>query len=569
MPSNAEAASIFQSIADLLDVLGEKFKPDAYRRAARSIDGLTEDLAAVAARDELRSIPGVGDAIAEKIREYLATGKVEYLERLRHDVPAGVAEMLKIPGLGPKTARRFWTELGIEGTAELLAAIDAGQLNGVKGFGPKKIAQVRAAVDTARAAPATGRIPLELAYPIAQRIVRALRASAGADRVEVAGSFRRGRETVGDLDILMTSRDPERAFDVFTALPDVREVRLRGGTKETAILSNGLQVDVRVVEPESFGAALQYFTGSKEHNVILRTMARDAGLRVNEYGVTRGETRIAGATEEDVYASLGLAWIPPELREGRGEIEAARQGPIPPLVEGANVRGDLHVHLPEGAGRSAVDRLLAQAQERQFSYVGLVTEGVTDAGEPFRLEDGLVEHAGRASNPRFRVFRVAELDSDSTSAARPVTGVDLVLRRPSARHPEPPAPGEDSRPPVVVTHVGGTGPEGVARPRGWVAYARAVGAAVEVGPGPERLDSTWARHAREAGVRLALPTGLLAPSDEDATGAVAVTFARRAGAQVADVLNAGGPPVSGRPGASKAGRGDSPGAPPSATSPAR
>ncbi len=257
MPSNAEAAETFRTIADLLDVLGERFKPEAYRRAARSIDALTEDLATIAARGELRSVPGVGDAIEEKIREYLATGRIDYLERLRRDVPAGVADLLRIPGLGPKTARRFWTELGVEGPAELLAAIDAGRLAGVKGFGPKKIAQVRAGVEAVRGTPATSRLPIEAAYPVAMRIVRGLREAAGADRVEVAGSFRRGRETVGDLDILMTSHDPVRAFDVFSALPDIREVRLRGGTKETAILTNGLQVDVRVVEPASFGAALQ------------------------------------------------------------------------------------------------------------------------------------------------------------------------------------------------------------------------------------------------------------------------------------------------------------------------
>jgi DNA polymerase (family X) len=537
MPSNAEAAELLRTVADLLDVLGERFKPEAYRRAARSIESLTEDLGAVAARGELRSVPGVGAAIEEKIREYLATGRLEYLERLRHDVPAGVVELLRIPGLGPKTARRFWTELGLEGPAELLTAIDAGRLEGVAGFGPKKIAQVRAALLAAQGAGVGARMPLEAVYPVARRLVTALREHAGADQVVVAGSFRRGRETVGDLDLLVTSHDATRAFDVFSALPEVKEVRLRGGTKETAILTSGLQVDVRVVEPASFGAALVYFTGSKDHNVLLRTRAKDAGLRVNEYGVLRGEERIAGATEEDVYRSLGLAWIPPELREARGEIEAAQRGPLPPLVEEANLRGDLHVHVPADAERAAVDRLLAEARSRKYAYVGLVSEGVSAEGAPFRLPEELLAHAFSASSARFRVFRVAEVDGAPTGDEPTPSGVDLVVRRPTSRRPDAPPGTAEPRPPSVVAHLGAPTPGGEAGLRAWIGYAAAVGAAVEVGPGPERLDSTWARVALERGVRLAVPTGLLAP-EEEATRAVALAFARRAGAEPKDVANA-------------------------------
>ena len=317
MPSNAEAAEIFRNIADLLDVLGEKFKPEAYRRAARSIETLPEDLGKFAARDELRTIPGVGEAIAEKIREYLATGRVSYFERLQHEVPPGLVDLMHLPGLGPKTARRFWTDLGIEGPAELEGAIAQGRLDSVKGFGPKKIDQIRSALAQARTAPSSSaRAPIESVYPVAERIVRVLRERARTDTVEVAGSFRRRRETVGDLDILVTSEEPERVFDAFSALPEVREVRLRGGTKETVVLTNGLQVDLRVVEPVAFGAALQYFTGSKDHNVHLRSIARDRGLKINEYGVFRGEERVGGRTEEEVYETLGLPWIPPELAGG-------------------------------------------------------------------------------------------------------------------------------------------------------------------------------------------------------------------------------------------------------------
>ena len=536
MSSNAEAAEIFRSIADLLDVMGERFKPEAYRRAARSIDALTEDLATVAARGELRSVPGVGEAIEEKVREYLATGHMAYLDRLQKEVPPGVAELLRVPGLGPKTARRFWVELGLEGPAELLAAIDAGRLAGVKGFGEKKIAQIRTSVEAARGAGTATRLPIEQAYPVAQRIVQALRDGAGADRVEVAGSFRRGRETVGDLDVLVTSRDPARAFDLFSALPEVREVRLRGSTKETVVLKNGLQVDLRVVEPEAFGAALQYFTGSKDHNVLVRTLAKDAGLRVNEYGVYRGEERVAGTTEEDVYRALGLAWIPPELREARGEVEAARAGPLPPLVDDAALRGDLHVHLGPDADGARVDALLAEARRRTYAYLGVVVAGVDGDGHDFQLSPSVLERLRAASSAKMRVFRWHEGDrAPATGAARAWDGFVL---RPTSRALAPPSGPLPPGSVPLLTHLGVPDPASTARAREWLASAARRGAAVEVGPGPDRLDSTWARTTLEQRVRLLVPTGLGAPAD-DPTRPVALAWARRAGATPKDVLNAG------------------------------
>ncbi|MGP8072081.1 MAG: helix-hairpin-helix domain-containing protein [Thermoplasmata archaeon] len=535
MPSNAEAAEIFRSIADLLDVMGERFKPEAYRRAARSIDSLTEDLAQVAARGELRSVPGVGEAIEEKLREYLTTGHVHYLDRLQKEVPPGVAELLRVPGLGPKTARRFWVDLGIEGPAELIAALDAGRLAGVKGFGVKKIAQIRSAVEAARGTGPATRLPIETAYPVALEIIRALRERAGADRVEVAGSFRRGRETVGDLDVLVTSREPTRAFDVFSALPEVREVRLRGSTKETVILTNGLQVDLRVVDPGSFGAALQYFTGSKDHNVLVRTLAKDAGLRVNEYGVYRGEQRVAGATEEEVYAALGLAWIPPELREARGEVEAARAGPLPALVEESSLRGELHLHPPPDADPRAVDTLLAEARSRQYAYLGVVTAGLDARGRPFRLPGPTLERLATAPSSPLRLYRWTEVDSGKDSAAPDPAGPDGLVVRPTPSRPNPP-PG--AGPVVIVGHVGVPDPSATSLARDWIAFAAHRGAGLEVGPGPERLDSTWARSALEQEARLVIPTGLLGPTD-DPTRPVSLAWARRAGARGKDVVNAG------------------------------
>jgi DNA polymerase (family X) len=542
MPSNTEVAELFQGIADILDVQGEKFKPEAYRRAARSLESLTEELSAVAARDELRTIPGVGEAIEEKIKEYLATGKLDYYERLRKEVPPGILEMLAIPGLGPKTARRFWQELKVETPAQLGEAIQQGRLNGVAGFGPKKIEQIRAAVAAAQGMPAATRMPIEQAFPIALRLAHGLREVGGVQQCEIAGSFRRRRETVGDLDILVTATDRESVFDAFSKMPEVGEIRLRGGTKETVILKIGLQVDLRIVAPEEFGAALLYFTGSKDHNVMLRSLARDRGLKINEYGIFRGDDRVGGRTELEVYQALALHWIPPELRENRGEIEAAAKGPLPTLVEPSDFTGDLHCHLARtapGGDMSAreltagVDRLTATARARKLRYTGVVVASMSDNGQPKSIPDDVHEHLGRADSPALRLGRVIEVDGGGVPAEFAAVRPAYVILRPTAAHPDPPdAAMSKQLGASLVAHVGGD-----ASSRKWVAWAKANGAAIEVGPGPDRLDSTSARLARESGVPLVIPTGIDLPA-EDPTGSVALGFARRAGAVPSDVKNA-------------------------------
>ncbi len=534
-PSNAQAAEAFREIADFLDVLGEKFKPEAYRRASRSIESLAEGLAAVAARDELRSIPGVGEAIEEKIREFLRSGRIDYLERLRREVPAGLVDLMRRPGLGPKTARRFWVELGIEGPAELRAAIEAGRLSGIKGFGERKIEQIRLALGGGEPVAGGTRLPIETVLPLARRIAGALRSGSPAKDVAIAGSFRRGRETVGDLDLLVTSEDPTRVFDVFSALPEVGEVRMRGGTKETVVLKNGLQVDLRVVEPSEFGAALLYFTGSKDHNVRLRSLARERGLKVNEYGIFRGEERVAGATEEEVYGALGLAWIPPELREDRGEIDRAAAGTLPTLVEPADLVGDLHAHLPDGATPKDLERLRAVAKARGARYVGLVVGGVRDDGTPWSLSKELGRAVAGARTTEPRIVAVAEVGPGPLP--EPIRALDteyLVLRPVGTANPGAGLP-SGGLPTRVVAHRGGS-PEAV---RPWLDLARAASAALEVGPGPARADSSLARAAREGGVSLALPLGL-DDAEENTTRDVAVGFARRAGARREDVANATG-----------------------------
>jgi DNA polymerase (family X) len=534
MVTNAEVAAALNEIADLLDLLGERFKPEAYRRAARSIESLPEGLEAFAGRDGLRSIPGVGEAIAEKVGELLRTGSLAYLDRLRSEVPSGVLDLMRLPGVGPKTARRFWKELGIAGPAELAGAIDAGRLVGVRGFAERKIGQLRAATRTVSPPAASGRLPLEEAWPLAQAIVGALRAVPTVHEAAIAGSFRRGRETVGDLDILVTADAPETVFEAFSRLPQVREVRLRGPTKETVVLDRGLQVDLRVVEPEAFGAALQYFTGSKDHNVRLRSLARDRGLKVNEYGVYRGDERVAGRTEEEVYAALGLAWIPPELREDRGEIDLAASGRLPRLLEAGDLTAELHGHLSERADGAEVDRWLSAARTRGLRSVVLVVGGWGTGGRQGEAAKS-VRAAIATAKGTPRPIAAVEIDSAALGSLREALDAldaKVAIVVPTGAPPEPPPRAEPDPAVRLVAHAGGS-PErtGIA-----LAWARRLGAAMEVGPGSDRLDSTGARRARDSGVPLAVPTGA-ALGAEDATAPVALAFARRAGAAPDDVAN--------------------------------
>ena len=539
MSTNSELAEIFRGIADLLDVQGEKFKPQAYRRAAQSLDALPDDVRQIAARGELRSIPGVGDAIAEKIREYLRDGRVPYYDRLSQEVPAGVRELMRLPGVGLKTTRRFLTEFGIEGPAELGTAIDAGRLVGAAGFGPKKIEQLRKAV--AAGTPSGARTPLLQAWRVAEALVAALKAQTPVDQIVVAGSLRRRRETVGDLDILVTSATPEAVFNAFSALPTVREVRLRGPTKETVVVEGGLQVDLRVVEPASFGAALQYFTGSKEHNVSIRTRARDRGLRVNEYAVTRGDERVAGRTEEEVYASLGLPYIPPEIRENVGEIEAAEKGALPKLVEPTDVHGDLHVHLPANTSPAHLDARIAAAGSLGWSFLGFI---------PPRDGDGLTAEAARhlaqcrtRTGSPVRVLIGTEVGADATP---PPSGADYVILDLRATADPPSEEATRAVGAIVAAHLAAVPPGGKdgSGTRRWLAWAATTGTALEVTPSPqiEGLDSGAVRNAVGQGAKLHLTAGARSPADELDASVISLGLARRGWATADAVINRRPPP---------------------------
>jgi DNA polymerase (family X) len=537
MPGNAEVAQAFREIADLLDVLGEKFKPEAYRRAARSIDSLTEEIAEVAKREELRTIPGVGEAIEEKLGELLRDGKIAYLEKLRSEIPPGIVQLMRLSGIGPKTARRFWTDLGVDGPPSLLAAIDAGRLTGMPGFGSKKIAKIKEALG---ATAADGRRrPLSEAARIADDLVARISAGAPVERIEVAGSLRRRRETVGDLDILVTSSEPEKVLDAFGALAGVTVV-LRGPTKETIRTSDGLQVDLRVVAPESFGAAWQYFTGSKDHNILIRSLARDRGLKINEYAVLRGEERLPSSTEEDVYRTLDLPWIPAEIREGQGEIEAAQAGRLPSLLAPTDLRGELHVHVEAGDGPERWRGIVDGARNAGLEYVGLVATDRSELGRLRKWVEGIPRRA-----PKVLVGFESPLDSDSGIGR---DEAEFRIYRASDRPQSSRAVAGDGGF-AWVAHFGiePDAPDGARRLSEWVAWALRTPVALEVTGAPflEGLDAVAARRFVEAGGRLVVSEGTVGP---DRRLALAVGTARRGWIGRNPVLNAGPwPPSAGHP----------------------
>ncbi|MCD6452501.1 MAG: DNA polymerase/3'-5' exonuclease PolX [Acidobacteria bacterium] len=366
---NRELADIFEKMADILEFKGENpFKVNAYRKVARVLKDLSEDVAEIAKEGKLEGIPGVGSGIAKKIKEYLETGRIAKYEEVKEGVPAELIEMMKIPGMGPKTVALVYKKLGISTISALEEAVKEGRLRELFGMGPKKEENILRGIRLLRES--KGRKILGQALPLVEEIISLLKErSKTLNKIEPAGSLRRMRETVGDLDILATGTDPKEIIDTFVSLPPVVEVLASGTTKGSVIVSSGMQIDLRVVPEDSYGAALQYFTGSKAHNIHLRNIAKDRGLKINEYGVFRGEEKIAGKEEEEVYAALSLPFIPPELREDRGEIEAAYEGKLPQVVGYDEMRGDFHVHSKWSDGSASIREIAEKAKELGYEYL--------------------------------------------------------------------------------------------------------------------------------------------------------------------------------------------------------
>lgn len=366
---NAEIVDILRRIAAMLEIKGEiVYKRLAYERAADNIEGLGQRLEDIWQAGNLRDVPGIGQALEAKLDELFHTGEMEYYQRLQKEVPAGVVDLLSIPGVGPKTAKLMWESLGLLNIADVEAAAQAGQLRQLPGLGEKSEQRILEGIESLRRR--SDRIPLGTAWPVATQLMAALDEAVGPLRLETAGSLRRMRATVGDIDLLVATDDPPPVLEAFVDLPNVSEIVAQGSTKATVILTNGLQVDLRVLEPQHWGAALQYFTGSQAHNVVLREMAQGMGLSLSEYGFKSEDGELETCPEEDaVYARLGLAWIPPELREDRGEIDAARRDELPHLVELADIRGDLHMHSDWSDGAVPIAEMAEAAHQLGYEYI--------------------------------------------------------------------------------------------------------------------------------------------------------------------------------------------------------
>ncbi|MFF4755674.1 DNA polymerase/3'-5' exonuclease PolX [Streptomyces sp. NPDC002514] len=373
--SNDEVAALFQEYADLISITGkDAFKARVYEKAARAIGGYHADVSTLDTKG-LQQIPGVGKSIAEKVTEYFRTGGVAAVDELRARIPAGVRQLTAIPTLGPKKALALYEEQGIASVDELVEAIRAEKLRGLKGFGPKTEENILHGVDLLRSS--GDRVLLDVAMDLADDITGALSRVTGCDRCTYAGSLRRMRETIGDIDVLVAAAESGPLMQAFTELPYVTEVIAHGRAKTSVRTARGPSVDLRVVPPDSWGAALQYFTGSKAHNIRTRELAVHQGLKLSEYGlfdVESGE-RVVSETEEEVYARLGLPWIPPTLREDRGEIEAGLRGELPELVVEPDLRGDLHTHTDLTDGLAPLEEMVRAAAARGYAYYAITDHG--------------------------------------------------------------------------------------------------------------------------------------------------------------------------------------------------
>ncbi len=420
---NLDIARIFNEIADILEVQGENtFKIRAYRKAALTIETLTQDLTVIAERGgvkELKKITGIGEGIARKIVEIAETGDCKKHRELLQEMPAELIELLAIPHIGPKTIAKLHEELGIANLRELEAAAQAHKLAGLPGFGTKAEENVLKGIEQYRSY--QGRVLLSKALPYAEAIVSELQQLDAVERILIAGSLRRMRETVGDIDILVVSTRPNEVMDAFTHLDGVEDVIAKGETKSSIIL-RGINVDLRVVESASFGAAAHYFTGSKHHNVRIRELGMKRGLKINEYGVFRDDERIGGEQEAEVFASLELPYIPPELREDRGEIEAAKAGTIPDLIRVEDLKGDLHVHSTWSDGKNSIDEMANAALALGYEYVAIadhspavgIAGGLNEEKIPKRLaEIARVNQRLEDEGAQLRVLNAVEVDIKS------------------------------------------------------------------------------------------------------------------------------------------------------------
>lgn len=556
---NVDVARLFQQVADLLELRGDNpFRIRAYRNAARTIEAMPKRVAEIVEHDgkSLAELPGVGKDLAGKIADIVHTGHFGVLDDLLVEVPKGLIDVMAVPGLGPKRAKAIHDLLDVSTVAALERAARAGKLHTVKGIGT--VIEKRVLEALAHRPPERGRILLSEADALVAPLLDHLRAAPGVLKLEVAGSVRRRRETVGDLDLLAACTRPAELAERFVGYPDFAKILAHGKTRCAGELRRGLQVDLRIVAPESFGAALYYFTGAKNHTIAVRAIARKHKLKINEYGVFRGKRRIAGATEEEVFATVGLPYIAPELRENRGEIEAARERALPELVELADLRGDLQMHTTATDGRSTLADMVDAARELGHDYIAItehtqvlkMTRGLGRKGllAQRRAIERINERSGKPVvlwGAEVDILADGSLDLDEPTLRE----LDLVL---TAVHTHLDMPREAMTERIVralhhprvhvLAHptsrlLGKRAPIAVDVER-VIAAAAATGVLLEINAQPDRLDldDVFARAARDAGVGLVISTDAH-HADELRFLRYGVDVARRAWCEAKDVAN--------------------------------
>jgi DNA polymerase (family 10) len=553
---NEEVVAMLEETADLMEIAGENpFKARAYRRAADAIAALKEPIEELVKAKRLNQIEGVGESIARDITEFLQKGTTTRLEQLRQKYPPQLRKLLEIQGVGPRTVAMLFERLGIATVDELEAAAKAGKLTKLPGMGEQKVRNILEGIQLWRQQ--QGRVPLHIALAIAERIVARLRELPQVEQILPAGSLRRWKETVGDLDILVATRDSEPVMERFVKLPEVQKVLAHGTTKSSVLMADNLQVDLRAVDPESFGAASQYFTGSKAHNIALRNRALKLGLTINEYGVFREATgeKVAGETEEGVYEVVGLLWIPPELREDRGELEAAERRALPRLVTLEDIRGELHCHTKWSDGANTVEEMARAARERGYEYLA-ITDHSPPMGWGVKPENfrKLIREIRQVSERLgFPILAGIEVDIAPDGSLHMdediLRQLDIVI---ASVHSAMKMSREEMTKRIVkamenpLVHIIGhpTGRLINQRPpyevdlEALVERARQTGVALEINGSPERLDlnDENARYAKEAGVLLSLGTDAHHDDHLDFMR-FAVAVARRAWCEPANILN--------------------------------
>ena len=556
---NQEIAGIFNEIADLLEIKGENpFRIRAYRRAAQNLEGLTKDVAALS-REELLEIPGIGHDLAEKIEEYIKTEKVKSLEDIKKEVPEGLAALLSVPSLGPKTAKLLYEKLKIKNVDELEKLAREHKLIGLPGIKEKTEENILRGIEMLKRG--KERQPLGRVLPVAHEIIEHLEKATHIEKINIAGSLRRMKDTVKDIDILATSKNPHDVMKAFVHLPQVKEVLMHGLTKSSIVIKEGLQVDLRVVEDESYGAALAYFTGSKEHNIRLREMAVKKGLKINEYGIFREKDnkKLGGKDEEDIYRILGLQYVFPELREDRGEIEAAQKNTLPRPVELGDIKGDLHVHTRQSDGSHTLEELIDAARGRGYEYIA-----ITDHSKGLGIARGLSEERlleekkeVDALNKKLRGFKLLMgIEVDIRSDGRMdfdddiLSKMDIVVAAIHSGFRQP----KEQLTKRLVSAMKNPYVSIIAHPTGRLigerdAYeidmeqvlnmASETGTALEINAYPLRLDlsDVYVKQAKELGVKFAISTDTHVITQFDFMH-YGVSIARRGWLEKKDVLNA-------------------------------